>query len=82
VADEESSAQVFALYRHEIEKSNDIIKATPLNRPPRQSDDWRSEPMADFSSVLMHMIDETACHTGHLDAARELTDGRLWGAAD
>jgi Protein of unknown function (DUF664) len=82
VADDESSAEVFALYRHEIEKSNEIIKATPLNQPPRQSEDWWSEPIADFSSILMHMIDETACHTGHLDAARELIDGRLWSAAD
>jgi hypothetical protein len=24
------------------------------------------------------VIAETACHAGHLDAARELTDGRKW----
>ncbi|WP_327180294.1 DinB family protein [Streptomyces sp. NBC_01335] len=24
------------------------------------------------------LIAETACHAGHLDAARELTDGRRW----
>ena len=25
--------------------------------------------------VLLHVITETACHAGHLDAARELIDG-------
>jgi hypothetical protein len=28
--------------------------------------------------VLLHVITETACHAGHLDAARELIDGRQW----
>jgi Protein of unknown function (DUF664) len=25
---------------------------------------------------MLHVIKETACHAGHLDAARELIDGR------
>jgi len=29
-------------------------------------------------TVLLHVISETACHAGHLDAARELTSGRTW----
>lgn len=28
--------------------------------------------------LLLHVITETACHGGHLDAARELIDGRRW----
>lgn len=28
--------------------------------------------------VLLHVITKTACHAGHLDAARELIDGRQW----
>jgi hypothetical protein len=27
---------------------------------------------------MLHMIKETACHAGHLDAAREIIDGRQW----
>jgi hypothetical protein len=27
---------------------------------------------------MLHVITETACHAGHLDAARELIDGRRW----
>jgi hypothetical protein len=28
--------------------------------------------------VLLWVIKETACHAGHLDAVRELIDGRQW----
>jgi len=27
---------------------------------------------------MLHVIAETACHAGRLDAVRELTDGRTW----
>ena len=37
--------------------------------------DWR---LGDLRAVLLHVIAETACHAGHLDAARELIDGRTW----
>jgi hypothetical protein len=29
-------------------------------------------------AIALHVITETACHAGHLDAARELLDGRTW----
>ena len=28
--------------------------------------------------VMLHVLKETACHAGHLDAASELLDGRQW----
>jgi CO dehydrogenase/acetyl-CoA synthase alpha subunit len=28
--------------------------------------------------ITLHVITETACHAGHLDAVRELIDGRQW----
>jgi hypothetical protein len=28
--------------------------------------------------IVLHAITETAVHAGHLDAARELLDGRTW----
>jgi hypothetical protein len=27
---------------------------------------------------MLHVIKETACHAGHLDAVRELIGGRQW----
>ena len=37
--------------------------------------DWPDEPITDLRWVALHMIEETARHAGHLDAARELLDG-------
>jgi len=31
---------------------------------------------------MLHVIKETGCHAGHLDAARELIDGRQWIVLD
>jgi Protein of unknown function (DUF664) len=81
VSPDESSADIFALYRDEIAHSNAIIDATPLDAPPRQQDPWWGDWAAnytDFRYVLMHVIAETACHAGHLDAVTELIDGRQW----
>ncbi len=72
-------ASVFDSYRQEIERANAIIASTPLDAEPKVwpafFGEWR---LADLRSVLLHVIAETACHAGHLDAARELTDGRMW----
>lgn len=77
----ESAEDIFALYRAEIERSDAVIAATPLDLPPRQPDDWWREAGIDFPDlryIMLHVIAETACHAGHLDAVRELIDGRQW----
>ena len=71
---------VFEMYRHEIERANAIITATPPDAapawwPPDLFGDWRLDTVRE---ILLHVITETACHAGHLDAARELIDGRQW----
>lgn len=71
---------VFNLYRQEIEFANAIIAATPLDAAPAW---WPSELFGDFRlhnlrEIILHVMTETACHTGHLDVVRELIDGRLW----
>jgi hypothetical protein len=54
-----------------------IIAATALDAAPAW---WPVElfadlPERDLRGTLLHVITETACHAGHLDAARELLDG-------
>jgi len=71
---------VFDLYRQEIEIANAIIAATPVDAAPawwpeELFPDWRLD---DLRETLLHVITETACHAGHLDAVRELIDGRTW----
>lgn len=67
-------------YRSEIARTNAIIAATPLTASPtwwpaELFGDWRLD---DLQDVLLHVLTETACHSGHLDAAREVIDGKLW----
>lgn len=71
---------IFDAYRQEIELANGIIAATPLTAPPAiwPAEIWPSWRLRDFRAVMLHVIGETACHAGHLDAVRELTDGRQW----
>jgi uncharacterized damage-inducible protein DinB len=71
---------VVATYRREIELADAILagvslEAEPAWWPADEFGDWRLQNVRD---VLLHVITETACHAGHLDAARELLDGRLW----
>ena len=52
-----------------------------LDMAPRQRDPAWDEWGGDFPDlrfIVLHMITETACHAGHLDAARELLDRRQW----
>lgn len=74
------AAAVLARYRQEIEHANDVIAATPLDAAPAWwpgdlFGDWR---IRDLRQVILHVMTETACHAGHLDAARELIDRRQW----
>jgi uncharacterized damage-inducible protein DinB len=79
VSPETPAASVLDSYRHEIERANVIVASTPLDAEPRMWPDFFGEwRLADLRAVLLHVIAETACHAGHLDAARELIDGRTW----
>jgi uncharacterized damage-inducible protein DinB len=74
------AAAVLDGYRQEIARANAVITSTPLDAAPawwpaEVFGDWRLDDLRD---VMLHMITETACHAGHLDAARELIDGRTW----
>lgn len=79
VPPEMPASAVFDLYQQEIERANTIIAATPPDAPPA----WWPDFFGDFRlhtlrEVMLHVITETACHAGHLDAVRELIDGRRW----
>jgi hypothetical protein len=54
-----------------------VLAVTPLAVPPlgRHGDPQMDEPPT-VRCVVLHMIEETARHAGHLDIARELIDGQ------
>jgi uncharacterized damage-inducible protein DinB len=79
VTPDESAEAILDLYRREIELANAIIAATPLDTAPASwPDEWSGWRLADLREIILHVITETACHAGHLDAVRELIDGRTW----
>ena len=58
-------------------------RSTPLDAAPAWWPDFFGEfRMDSLREVLMHVITETATHAGHLDAVRELIDGRTWLVLD
>jgi uncharacterized damage-inducible protein DinB len=74
-----SSEVVFGRYRQAINRANAVITATPLDAPPKIWPDFFGEwRLADLRQILVHVIAETATHAGHLDAVREIIDGRTW----
>lgn len=67
---------VFAFYRDQIERANAVLTSTPLSKPPRGRHNQREvDQVTDLRFIVLHMIEETARHLGHLDVARELLDG-------
>jgi len=71
---------VFRLYRREAELADSIISMTPLDGAPAAWPDglFGGMPQMNLLQSVLHVTTETACHAGHLDAARELLDGRTW----
>lgn len=70
---------IFKLYRQEIERANAIITATSLDAPPTWWPDFFGNYHQDnLRDTILHVMVETACHAGHVDAARELIDGKQW----
>lgn len=72
-----STAAVIEHYRRQCRISDEVLAAGDLDAPlaGEVGFDWPGEPIDDLRWVALHMIEETARHAGHLDAARELLDG-------
>ena len=80
---DDTADKVFALYREECERTDAIVASTPLDAAPAWWPDFFGEfRMDSLREVLLHVIIETATHAGHLDAVRELIDGRTWLVLD
>jgi uncharacterized damage-inducible protein DinB len=73
-----SSAVVIGFYRDLCAVSDRFIAATALTAVPvaPHPDEPLASQTTDLRRIMLHMIEETARHAGHLDAVRELIDGR------
>jgi uncharacterized damage-inducible protein DinB len=72
-----SSADIIAEYRELSARSDAVLAVTPLSARPRgkHGDPEVAEPPT-VRWIVLHVIEETARHAGHLDIARELLDGK------
>ncbi len=78
VSDEEPVEEVLHRYRANIDRADGIIAGRSLAAAPAWWPDffgsWRLDSLRE---IVLHVVTETATHAGHLDAARELIDGKL-----
>ena len=71
------SHEILSYYRQQCDRSDEVLAATSLSAAPLGSHD-DSDVDVQIPSVrwvVLHMIEETAAHSGHLETARELLDG-------
>jgi hypothetical protein len=68
-----SPSEVIDFYRSQCEDSERVLDATSLSELPRGQHGPYEPPNVRW--IVLHMIEETARHAGHLDIARELLDG-------
>ncbi|MFI5663500.1 DinB family protein [Streptomyces sp. NPDC051684] len=72
--------QVFAEYRAAIARADGVLADVTLDQEPAAwpVEIWPAWRLPDVRHILIHVLTEVACHSGHLDAAREVIDGTTW----
>jgi hypothetical protein len=70
---ERPSADVLGYYRDQCKRADEILAGVALLDVPRGM--HIGEEIPSVHVVILHMIEETAAHSGHLEIARELLDG-------
>jgi uncharacterized damage-inducible protein DinB len=78
VGAENSVEAVLEGYRRNIERADAILAGGSLDAAPSWWPEslfgsWR---LGSVREIVLHVMAETAAHTGHLDVARELIDGK------
>lgn len=66
--------RLLAEYRASCDQLSRLVAPLDLDFPSRGYLSWRDEPVT-LRWVLMHLIEETARHNGHIDILREIADG-------
>jgi len=79
VSEHDSVEDIFSLYRHQIDESNELARSNPLDSPLEVRDPaWGNWDVPNLRFVTIQVIGHTATHAGHLEVAREFLDGRQW----
>ena len=67
----ETTADIVAYYRRACAAADQVVEETPLDGLGTA---WTGETVS-MRWVLIHLVEETARHAGHMDILRELIDG-------
>jgi hypothetical protein len=70
---ERPPSDVLGYYREMCDRSDEILAGVSLSDVPRGR--HRGQEVPSVQVVILHIIEETAAHSGHLEIARELLDG-------
>jgi uncharacterized damage-inducible protein DinB len=74
------SARLLAEYCDVRRQSDEILAVTPLSAAPRglrfHPDPEYTQQITNVRWIVLHVIEEIAVHSGHLEIARELLDGK------
>ena len=71
------SAEIVDFYRGQCASSDAVLAVTSLSALPRgRHGDLEMDEPPNVRWIVLHMIEETARHAGHLDIVRELLDGQ------
>ncbi len=71
------STKVLAYYQDQTNRTDETLSVTALAAAPlgHHGGPDRDQPR-NVRAIVLHLIEETAAHSGHLEIARELIDGR------
>jgi uncharacterized damage-inducible protein DinB len=71
------SEKVLSYYRDQTQRTDDMLATTALDSAPRgQHGTSGTDQPGSVREIVLHLIEETAAHSGHLEIARELLDGK------
>lgn len=75
-----STGELVERYSRVTRRGHDMVRHLPLDTPPGwwPADLFGPWRLNSLFEVLQHVLVESATHAGHLDATRELIDGRTW----
>jgi uncharacterized damage-inducible protein DinB len=83
MAPDETLDALLADYDAAARETDAELRALPLDAPvPVGHEPWFPKDVENWSVrwVLLHLIEETARHVGHMDIVRETVDGGTWYA--
>jgi hypothetical protein len=71
------SSKVLTYYGDQTRQTDEMLATTALGAPPRgRHGTGDMDRPQSVREIVLHLIEETAAHSGHLEIARELLDGK------